>query len=82
MIVLPYTENRMIVASFVSTQYQHVMEGQTDGQMADRAISNTAVALQAMPSHYKIFISWGDLTHLRDNLKNVIMWGILTYNVH
>ena len=30
--VLPVGANRMIVASFVSTQYQHVTEGQTDRQ--------------------------------------------------
>ena len=32
MIVLPDGENRMIVASFVSTKYRNVTERQTDGQ--------------------------------------------------
>ena len=40
MIVLPDSENRMIVASFVSTQYQRVTEGRTDGQ-TDTAMANT-----------------------------------------
>ena len=41
----------MMIASFVSTQYQHV----TDVQTADRDICNTAVAvaLQAMRTHCK-----------------------------
>ena len=30
MIVLPDSENRMIVASFVSTEHRNVTEGQTD----------------------------------------------------
>ena len=45
MIVLPDGENRMIVASFVWTQYQRVTEdGQTDGQ-TDTAVANTAVSI-------------------------------------
>jgi len=45
MIVLPDGENRMIVASFVLTQYQRVTEeGQTDGQ-TDTAVANTAVSI-------------------------------------
>ena len=50
MILLPDSENRMIVASFISTQYHNVTEGQTDRQTAgwtETAISNTVVTLQA-----------------------------------
>ena len=45
MIVLPVGENRIIVASFVSTQYQRVTEdGQTDGR-TDSPVANTAVSI-------------------------------------
>ena len=49
MIVLPDGENRMIVASFVWTQYQRVTEdgrtdGQTDGRI-DSTVANTAVSI-------------------------------------
>jgi len=53
MILLLDSENRMIVASFVLTQHQHVPEGQTDSGTTDRAMANTAVALQAMPTRCK-----------------------------
>ena len=48
MILLPESENRMIVASFVWTQYWNVTDRQTDTAMA-----NTAVALQAMRTRCK-----------------------------
>ena len=44
MTVLPDGENRMIVASFVSTQYQRVTEGRTDRQ-TDTAVANIAVSI-------------------------------------
>ena len=49
MIVLPDGENCMIVASFVSTQYQRVTEDggtdrQTDGR-TDSPVANTAVSI-------------------------------------
>ena len=48
MIVLPDGENRMIVASFVLTQYYRVTEGQTDGwrDRHGRRIYSTAVLCQ------------------------------------
>ena len=49
MIVLHYSENRMIAASFVRTKHRNVTEGQTDRQ-TDWAMTNTAVAFQAMPT--------------------------------
>jgi len=49
MILLPDSENCMIIVSFVSTQYQH----NTDTILVDRAIANTAVALKAMPTRCK-----------------------------
>jgi len=51
MIVLPDGENRMIVASFVWTQYQRVTEdGRTDGR-TDSPVANTAVSIaEAMPT--------------------------------
>ena len=52
MILLSDCENHMIVASFVSTQYQRVTEGQTDGR-TDTLVANTAVALQAMGTRCK-----------------------------
>ena len=48
MFLVPDSENRMIVASFVSTQYRNVTERQMDTAMA-----NTAVALQAMRTRCK-----------------------------
>ena len=44
MTVLPDSENRMIVASFVSTKHRNVTEGRTDGQI-DTAMANTAVSI-------------------------------------
>ena len=44
MIVLPVGENRMIVASFVSTQYQRVTDGGTDGG-TDPTVAYTAVSI-------------------------------------
>ena len=44
MIVVRDGENRMIVASFVSTQYQRVTEGWTDGR-TDTAFANPAVGI-------------------------------------
>ena len=58
MTVLPDSENRMIVASFVSTKHRNVTERQMDRQAdggTDRAMANTALALQAMPTHCKIY---------------------------
>ena len=54
MIVLPDSEKRMIVASFVSTKHRNVTEdGQTDRQ-TDTLVSNTAVpALQATRTRCK-----------------------------
>ena len=47
------SENRMIVASFFSTQHRNVTERRrdsgTDGG-TDRAMATTALALQAMPT--------------------------------
>ena len=45
MIVLPDGENRMIVASFVATQYQCVMDRQTDGH--DHGIYSAGIASYA-----------------------------------
>jgi len=53
MIVLPDSENHMIVASFVSTKHRNVTERQTAGRRADRAIAYTALALQAIPTRCK-----------------------------
>jgi len=44
MIALPVGENRMIVASFVSTKHRNVTEdGQTDGGQTDTIMAYTAV---------------------------------------
>jgi len=51
MIVLPESENRMIVALFVSTQYQRVMEGQTDGR-TDTTVAYTALAYVGIAASY------------------------------
>ena len=44
MIVLPVGENRMIVASFVSTQYQRVTDRQT-AEGTDPTVAYTAVSI-------------------------------------
>jgi len=56
MIALPDGENRMIVASFVSTKHRNVTEGQTDRQTAghDTTVAYTALTqLAAMPMRCK-----------------------------
>jgi len=67
-IVLPDSENGMIVASFVSTQYQRVTEGRTDGRTDRRTntlVANTAVpALQAMRTRCKNSSVWAKLLEL------------------
>ena len=46
MIALPVGENRMIVASFVSTKHRNVTEdGQTDGQTNRQLMAYTAVRI-------------------------------------
>jgi len=52
MILLPGSENRMIVASFVWTKQRNVTDRQTDGQ-TDAAMANTAVALRARRTRCK-----------------------------
>ena len=56
MLVLSDGENRMIVASFVSTQYQRVTEGRADGRTdGQKVMAITARhALQAMRTRYKV----------------------------
>jgi len=53
MIVLSYSENRMIVASFFSTKHRNVTDGLTDGGTG-RPVAITAVALQAMRGALKM----------------------------
>ena len=48
MIVLPVGENRMIVASFISTKHRNVTEGRTDRRRAggtDPIMAYTAVSI-------------------------------------
>ena len=45
MIVLPDGENRMIVASFVLTQYQRVTEDRQTDRRTDSPVANTAVSI-------------------------------------
>ena len=83
MIVLPVGENRVIVASFVSTKHRNVTEGgRTDRQRAggtDPIIAYTAIGIVYMPMAVKIVVfeaPFGGLgatyaVHLRLNGKLV-----------
>ena len=54
LIVLPDSENRMIVSSFIWTKHRNVTEGQTNGQTDRKAMAITARhALQAMRTRCK-----------------------------
>ena len=71
--ILSDGENRMIVALFVSTQYQRVTEdGRTDGQ-TDTPVANTAVSIsEAMPTRCKNKNS--KIKHrINDKIKAVIL---------
>jgi len=68
MIALPVGENRMIVASFVSTQYQRVTEDrQTDGR-TDTLVSNTAVGIASAVKTASI-LDINDLLTIFDHIR-------------
>ena len=48
MIVLPDSENSMVVSSFLWTKHRNLTDGQTDAETDRNAIAITALALRAM----------------------------------
>jgi len=44
-LLLPYSEDRMIISSFVWVGYQHVTDRQTYGRTDGIAVANTALCI-------------------------------------